>query len=256
MIQINLLPPEYRAKAGTPVGRFVAIVAGVVVVASALGVFAYTHFIELTRVRELRVAREEEAIGQERRKKYSLDLQAEIDMFEKRRTAIQTINRSRTLWSKKIDQLFDLVTNQTGDASFRAWLESIEVPAMPVTSKKRVPAAGKKGQVADGGQLKIKGFLALEAEADAPAHISAFHRAVTGDPEATGRTTEFFQDFMRINNPNVKIVPNRGKGDEQLEPPVVAEFKYELALVAKETAPPAAAKGAKGAATPPAKSNR
>ncbi len=243
MIQINLLPPEYRAKSGTPVGRFVAIVAGVVVVASAAGIFAYTHFIELSRVRELRTAREEEALGQERRKKYSLDLQAEIDMFTKRRTAIQTINRSRTLWSKKLDQLFDIVTNQGGDASYRTWIEKLEVPPQAVTSKKRAPAAGRKGQPLDGGQLKIQGFLALESESDAPAHISAFHRALTGDPEATGHTTEFFSDFLRINNPNVKIVPPRGRGEELLEPPVVAEFKYELALVAKE-APAAAAKTA------------
>jgi hypothetical protein len=253
VIQINLLPPEYRAKAGTPVGRFVAIVAGVVVVASALGVFAWTHFIELARVRELRSAREEEAIGQDRRKKYSLDLQAEIDMFEKRRTAIQTINRSRTLWSRKIDQLFDLVTNQAGEAPFRAWLESIEVPAQPVTAKRRAPAAGKKGAAPDGGQLKFKGFLALEAEADAPAHISAFHRALTSDVLDPSRPGEFFQDFLRINNPNVKIVPPQGKDDDQLEPPLVGEFKYELGLTPKDLGP-AAAGGAKGAK--PAKAAR
>ena len=170
-------------------------------------------------------------------------------MFTKRRTAIQTINRSRTLWSKKLDQLFDIVTNQGGDESYRAWIEKLEVPPQAVTAKKRLPAAGKKGQPIDGGQLKIQGLLALESESDAPAHISAFHRALTGDPETTNRPTEFFMDFLRINNPNVKIVPPRGKDEEQLEPPVVAEFKYELALISKEPVPVAkpAAKTAKGA---------
>ena len=32
MIQINLLPPEYRPRTGTPVARFAAIVVGIVMV--------------------------------------------------------------------------------------------------------------------------------------------------------------------------------------------------------------------------------
>lgn len=245
MIQINLLPAEYRARAGTPAARFAAIVAGVVMVAAAGGMYAYTHFIELAKVREVKVARAEEAEGQDRRKKYSLDLQSEIEMFEKRRVAIQTINRSRTLWSKKLDQFFDVVTNQGGDESFKVWIEELEVPPQAMTAKKRTPAASKKGGAApDGGQLKFSGFMAMESDADAPAHISAFHRALTGDPEATGRPTEFFADFVRINNPNVQIVQSRGKDDDR-QPPVVASFKYELALVPKESA--AGAKGAKPA---------
>ncbi|MFM8979086.1 MAG: hypothetical protein ACKOSS_01275, partial [Planctomycetia bacterium] len=192
MIEINLLPPEYRAKSGTPIARFVAIVGGVVVVAAALGIFAWTHLIELARVRDLRTTREEEADGQDRRKKYSLDLQAEIEMFERRRTAIQTINRSRTLWSQKVDQLFDIVANQGGDAPYKAWLEEIEVPAQPVG----VRAQATPGKPAEGGQVKFKGRLAMETESEAPAHISSVHRALTGDPDATGRTTEFFADFQ------------------------------------------------------------
>lgn len=243
MIEINLLPPEFRAKSGTPIARFVAIVGGVVVVAAALGIFAWTHLIELARVRDLRATREEEADGQDRRKKYSLDLQAEIDMFERRRTAIQTINRSRTLWSQKVDQLFDIVTNQGGDAPYKAWLENIEVPAQPVG----VRPQAMPGKPAEGGQVKFKGRLAMETESEAPAHISAFHRAITGDPDATGRTTEFFADFQRINNPNVRIVASRGRAaDETLEPPVVAEFRYELSLLPRTGAkakPPAPADG-------------
>lgn len=241
MIEINLLPPEYRAKSGTPVARFIAIVGGVVVVAAALGVFAWTHWIELARVRDLRATKEEEAVGQDRRKKYSLDLQAEIDMFERRRTAIQTINRSRTLWSQKIDQLFDIVTNQGGDAPYKAWLDTIEVPAQALS--RRGPATAK--QPADGGQVKFHGMLAMETESEAPAHISAFHRALTGDPDVTGRTTEFFADFQRINNPNIRIVD--GRNEEALDPPVMAEFRYELALQAR-TGP---AKAPAKAPTPP-----
>lgn len=248
MIQINLLPPEYRAKTGTPVARFAAIVAGVVVLACASGAYAYTHFIELAKVRELRQTREEEALGQERRKKHSLDLQAEIDTYEKRRSAIQTINRSRTLWSRKLDQFFDIVTNQGTDEGFKVWIESLEVPPQLVAGAKR--GMGKKGQPADGGQFKFQGFLAMESESEWLAHVSAFHKALTGDPESTGRATDFYADFMKVNNPNGKIVTTHMKGDEELTPPVVGSFDYEMTLLPKsapETSPKGAAKAAKPA---------
>ena len=109
MIQVNLLPPEYRAAAGTPVARFVAIVAGVVLVIGASCAFAYTHFIQLAKVREVKALREEEAASKEIQKERSLALQREIGEYEERRRAIQTINRNRVLWSRKLDQFFDIV---------------------------------------------------------------------------------------------------------------------------------------------------
>lgn len=242
MIQINLLPPEYRARAGTPMARLVAIIAGVVTLACASGAYAYTHFIELAKVRELRQTREEEALGQERRKKHSLDLQAEIDMYEKRRLAIQTINRSRTLWSRKLDQFFDIVTNQGTDESYKVWIESIEVPPQLVAGRKRSPAAGgKKGAPLDGGQFKFSGFLAMESDSECLAHISAFHKALTGDPESSGRATDFYSDFLRVNNPPGKIVSDRGGAGEERIPPVVGAFEYALTLQPKATSEPARA---------------
>src|SRR5687768_3720433 len=116
MIQINLLPPEYRARTGTPVARFAAIVAGVVLLASASGAYAYTHFIELAKVKELRQTREDEAKGKEIQRDRSLALQTEIDAYQRRRSAIQTINRSRTHWYCKSDQIFLIVTKQGGGA--------------------------------------------------------------------------------------------------------------------------------------------
>ncbi len=242
MIQINLLPPEYRARAGTPVARFAAIVVGVVVLACASGAYAYVHFIELAKVRELRSAREEEAEGQERRKKHSLDLQSEIDQYERRRTAIQTINRSRTLWSRKLDQFFDIVTGQGTDDSYKVWIESLEVPPQLAASARRAPAAGKKGQAADGGRFLFSGFLAVETESEAPAHVAAFHKALTGDAEVTGRPTEFYADFLKVNNPPTKIVSDRvQKGEDERVPPVVGAFEYELALQPKSQPEPAKA---------------
>ena len=230
MIRINLLPPEYRPHTGTPVARFAAIIAGVVMVLSATGAYAYTHFIELAKVTELRTSRQAEAQTKERLRDRSLKLQREIDMYEKRRRAIQTINRSRTLWSRKLDQFFDIVTGQGTQETFNVWLDSIEVPVQ-LTSR-RTNRVQRGRQKIPAGEFRYAGFLAMESDTDAPALLSSFHKAITGDPENTQQSTEFFSDFMKINNPNIDMqTRQRVSADEvELVPPEVGTFKYVLQL--------------------------
>lgn len=227
MIQINLLPPEYRPRTGTPVARFVAIVVGVVLIASATGAWFYTHFIELSNVRELRDVRAEEATTKEQQKMYSLDLQREIAVYEKRREAIQTINRSRTLWSRKLDQFFDITTSQGGDDPYQVWLDSVEVPPQ-MTSAKRSRGRRKGKGPSHGGMFRFSGYMAMDSSADAPALSSMLFKALTGDPDSSGEKTDFFSDFIAINNPNINIVNQRR--DDGLDPPVVGSFRYELLL--------------------------
>jgi hypothetical protein len=222
MIQVNLLPPEYRAAAGTPVARFVAIVAGVALVVGSVCAYAYTHFIQLTRVREVEALRTEEAASKETQRDRSLALQKEVDEYEQRRKAIQTINRSRILWSRKLDQFFDVVSGR--DAPYNAWLEELEAPTQVVTARR----AGPNAAAPDGGTLKFSGFLAMEASNEAPAQNSAFYKAITGDPETTGQSSEFFQDFNTISNPMIDIVDKHEQ--ERLTPPVVGAIKYEMRL--------------------------
>jgi len=232
MIQINLLPPEYRPRSGTPVGRFVAIVVGVVLVACASGAWFYTHFIQLSNVRELRDVRSEEASSKERQKEHSLSLQREIDVYEKRRSAIQAINRSRTLWSRKLDQFYDIITGQDDEASYKVWLDTLEVPPQRIAAKTR--GRRRRGEVMNGGTFRFTGYMAMDSSADAPALSSLLFRALTGDPEATGERTDFFEDFVAINNPNIAVVQSHAK-DAQLLPPVVGSFRYELLLAPPKT---------------------
>jgi cell division protein FtsB len=239
MIQINLLPPEYRPRPGTPVARFVAIVAGVAVLACASGAYAYTHFIELAKVKELHAVREEESRAKDVQRDRSLNLQREIEAYEKRRLAIQTINRSRTLWSRKLDQFFDIVTGQTEDDGYSVWLENLEVPPQALSSKKRAKPT-KKGEEADGGVFRFVGDLAMATPSEAPALSSAFFKALTGDPDGTGQRTDFYSDFLRVNNPSIDIVDRKGRKGAEMIPPVVGTFKYELML--RAPTPPAAAK--------------
>lgn len=237
MIQINLLPPEYRPRTGTPVARFVAIVVGVVLVACASGAWFYTHFIQLTNVRELRDVRAEEASSKERQKEHSLSLQREIDVYEKRRSAIQAINRSRTLWSRKLDQFYDIVTGQDDEGSFKVWLDTLEVPPQRIATRGR--SRRRRGEVQNGGAFRFTGYMAMDSTSDAPALSSLLFRALTGDPEATGERTDFFQDFIAINNPNIAVVETSSSNTEvQLLPPVVGSFRYELLLAPPQSPAP------------------
>jgi cell division protein FtsB len=223
MIQVNLLPPEHRGASGTPVARFVAIIVGVVLFIGASCAYAYTHFIQLAKVEEVRALAREEAATKETQRDRSLALQKEIDEYQQRRRAIQTINRNRILWSRKLDQFFDVVTGRAGDSPYNAWLEELEVPTQLATSRR---APGAPGAV-DGGQLKFSGFMAMEVRNEAPAQSSAFHKAITG--ESDGRVSEFYEDFLTISNPMVDILENTNT-TEKLTPPIVAAFKYEMRL--------------------------
>jgi hypothetical protein len=221
MIRVNLLPPEHRPAQGTPVGRFAAIVGGVVMVVSSGCFYAYTHFVLLTKALEVKSLREEEVANKEQRKERSLALQKEIDEYQQRRKAIQTINRNRILWSRKLDQFFDLVAGR--DTPYSAWVEELEIPTQLATNRR----PGALGAPAEGGQFKFTGFLAMQSPNEAPAQNSAFYKAITGDPEGTGRASEFFADFVRISNPSIDII---AQGEKTLTPPVTGAFHYDLRL--------------------------
>ena len=234
MIQVNLLPPEHRASTGTPVVRFVAIVAGVVMVVGASCAYAYTHFIQLARVREVEALRQEEAASKDAQRERSLALQSELSDYEQRRKAIQTINRKRILWSRKLDQFFDVVSGR--DAPYAAWLDELEVPTQLATNRRQGGGVAGPG---DGGEMKFSGFLAMEAANEALAQNGSFYKALTGDPDTTRQSSEFFADFLSISNPTVEIL-TRGSDRENLTPPVVAAIRYGLKLRSRTPQPGAA----------------
>ncbi len=236
MIQVNLLPPEHRPATGTPVARFAAIVTGVVLVVGASCVYAYTHFVELANVREVAALRQEEAASKEKQRDRSLALQRELEDFQQRRRAIQTINRNRILWSRKLDQFFDVVAGRGNEAAYDAWLEELEIPTQLATNRR---AAGPGAAAPDGGLFKFSGFLAMEGANEAPAQSSAFYKTLTGDPDTSHQSSEFFQDFLAISNPTISVLQRQER--ENLTPPVVGAFKYEMRLRPPELEAPRAA---------------
>ena len=201
MIKVNLLPPEYRKIDGTPVARFVALAAGVFLAASAMSVWGYVHFGMLAEVRERRTALEEELVGLQKLAERSQALLAEYKEYQKRRETIEDIDKSRILWSRKLDQLADLIHNKGDVKRHQVWLSDI-----------RTQAARSK---ASGGLLSISGWSGGEELA----RLSDFNKDLRQD-------AEFFADFKSIDPPRGERV---SFGDERV-PDLAWRFTKGLEL--------------------------
>jgi Tfp pilus assembly protein PilN len=177
MIRVNLLPPEYRKAEGTPIGRFVALTLGVFLTATAMSVWGYVHFGMLAEVRDRRAQMEDEVVNLQALAERSQALLAEFKEYQRRRQTIEDIDTNRILWSRKLDQLADLIHNKGDTDRHFVWLSDVR------SSASRRPDSG--------GLLKISGWSGgneLESLAD-------FNEDVRDSGE------EYFDDFLALDPP-------------------------------------------------------
>ncbi len=179
MIRVNLLPAEYRKVERTPVLRFLTIICGVVLSASAIGAFLYVHFGTLVEVVCESEKLQETLVTKQVLADRSKALDREHKEYSKRRKTIEDIGQSRKLWSKKVDELCDVIHNKGDRQRHLVWLTSIR------TLNTRKDSAGG---------LYIKGF-----SGGSEIHrLSDFHLDV--------KNSEFFADFIGIDNPEGSVV--------------------------------------------------
>ncbi len=180
MIKVNLLPPEYRKVDGTPIARFVTLAVGVFLTATAISVWGYVHMGMLAEVRDQRTQLEEELVGVKQLADRSQALLREFKEYQRRRETIEKIGASRILWSKKLDELADIVHNKGDQKRHLVWLESIR------TMNGRTPAS----PVA----LQIRGWCGEEYH-----KLSDFHRDLRSGED-------FFADCMGLDPPEGREV--------------------------------------------------
>ena len=121
MIRINLLPEEYRKPESTPIGRFITIIVGAVLVTGGLVAYGYVHYSKLRGVIEVREATEAEYANKKAQADVSKSLQAEISAYQSRRKAIQEI--VKRLREKGLGLLItDHSVRETLNATDRAYL--------------------------------------------------------------------------------------------------------------------------------------
>lgn len=179
MIKVNLLPPECRKVERTPMLRFATIVAGVVLSASAIGAFLYVHFGMLVNVVSEREKLEDIFATEKAKADQSRALAQEAKEYKARRDEIERIGQERRLWSRKIDELCDIIQNKGDRKRHLVWL----------TQFRTLPAS--RGTP---GGVYIKGY-----SGGSEIHrLSDFHLDVVN--------SEFFRDFASIDNPEGSVV--------------------------------------------------
>jgi Tfp pilus assembly protein PilN len=205
VIHVNLLPPEYRKAEATPVGRFIAIVVGAILVTSGLVAYGYVHYSELKGIREVRASVEAEFANKEAQAKTAKNLQSEIAAYQTRRKSIQQIAKDRILHSRKLDEFLDVIHNGNDRSAYFVWLEKLSVkPARAV----------RRGKSKSGGTWTFSGY----------AETTEFSR-VTNLRDAL-RKDSFFDDFLSISLPNFKAV----SWEDGREPSEAGSFNYGMAL--------------------------
>lgn len=200
MIRVNLLPPEYRTVERTPVARLVALLLGVLCVGGSAGYWIYFQMGPRQFWEKQRGDLQIEADNLKIRADRSRALQAEYNEYRKRRDEIEAIGKSRILWSKKLDQLADIVDNGGSDADHQAWFKSLAVTAPRGT---------------DGGTISLNGMNG-GAGLD---RLSNFNKALR-------ETAEFFDDFSYLDPPRGQVQ----KYKDDLIPDAAWKYTWTLRL--------------------------
>ncbi len=205
MITINLLPQEYRRPEATPVARFVAIVAGAVLLTSGLGLYGVVHYSKLKDARDTREATELDFQNKKALQDISSSLADEIKAYETRRAAIQEVAANRILWSRKLDEFLDIIYNDDKRNEYYVWLTGLK--ASPSREASR-------GKPTAGGELHFSGFCGSTEFSK----VAALRTKL--------RTDAFYSDFKYLSPPNWSVEAfNDGR-----EPAAAGKFNFQLTL--------------------------
>lgn len=198
MIRVNLLPVEYRKAEGPPLARVAVVVAGAILVTSALGGWGYVHFGVLAEAESRRDQLQQDLEQLRQQAERSKSLLREYTEYQRRRDTIEKIGSSRILWSRKLDEFGDIIHNKGDQKDYLVWLSSVRT------------SAGRGADSPVG--LQFQGLCAGSLS-----NLSDFNKRIKD-------TKEFFEDFNRISPP---AGTQKTFGDGKF-PAVGWDFSFEL----------------------------
>lgn len=206
MILINLLPDEYRQKQRTPIKLLLAVSASVAVNGSLLAFLAWTAFGVAAEVKsELTVLQDQKA-GLEPQVAYHHDLEKESQVFLAREATLKKITANRISWTRKVDELIDVI-NVGGDGEkYLVWLDDLNVDQK------------ESARAKTHGSLKASGH----SGSTNPSHVANFLDDLERSP--------FCEDFNKPAPPE----GSQSSKDEGLMPSEVWNFPLEVTLKAPE----------------------
>ncbi len=181
MIEINLLPQEYRVQERTPLGLFLTIVVGICTV-GAIGVYEINLKKELANKEQERTRLTAEAERTAKEKEAVVKLEQEIQVAKKRQETIIEISQSKIMWSQKLIQ-FGKIMAEYPDF----WIERLNL--------------ARGGGPTNAGRLSMN-FIALGGDIRKAA---AFQERLIND-------TNFWYHFEKFDAPTVNMTPGAEKG--------------------------------------------
>jgi Tfp pilus assembly protein PilN len=164
MIQINLLPDEYRRADRTPVRVFAAITLGVAVNASLGALWLWTELGPGAEVEQRLEVLQSDLTTLRPLVKHHNDLEKERKLYETRERTLDQIVAQRVSWTEKVDQLIDVINEGgDGDQKYLIWLDSLNVAQSERQSRPGMAASGgslsAKANSGDGDFALVANFL-------------------------------------------------------------------------------------------------
>jgi hypothetical protein len=235
MIRINLLPEEYRKQARTPVKLLMGLLLAVVVNAGLGTFWAFQAFGLQAEIAAENAGLQTDLDGLTPQVNYHNSLDGEAKQYKSRENTLAGITSSRICWTKKIDELIDVVNRGGNGQRHLVWLDDVQV-AQSNDAKAKTP-----------GSLKASGH----SGSDKFAQVANFLEDL--------ETSTFITDFQ----PPAPPEGTQTLVDETLVPSVAWSFPLSLTLKSTEergggtggadAKGKAGAKNAKGQPQPPAK---
>ncbi len=183
MIRVNLLPEEYRKAEATPLKQYLAMIGATSLAGVSLAFLAYVHFVELP-AKQQELAQIEKEVEQQKDPDpskglltYVRALDKELKEYQSRVTTINTKARERLMWSRKVDEVWEILVNPRIPGRYEVWITTL---ACNLTG-------GGSGPL--GGATRFAGYSAGETFV----RLSEFHE----DIERSG----FFKDYRAMTQP-------------------------------------------------------
>lgn len=127
MIQINLLPEEYRRKARTPIRLMLAVLAVVTINGTLLAYWTWVAFGVAAEIETERSVAQLEMDGLTPQVNYHNALETESKVYNARERTLNEITKGRVLWTKKLDQLIDVVHMGREEGRHFVWFDDLSV---------------------------------------------------------------------------------------------------------------------------------
>lgn len=202
MILINLLPQEYRQRQRTPLKMMIAVAVSVAINASLLAYWAWTAFGVAAEVSSELAVLEDTMAGLNPQIAYHESLEKETKVFEQREATLTEITSKRVNWTRKVDELIDVINKGGEGEKYLVWLDNLNVDS-EINSRK-----------------KTFGTLEAQGNSGSPkfSHVANFLDDLVDSP--------FSLDF----NPPAPPEGSQSQIDPELVPSEVWSFPLELSL--------------------------